>query len=102
MSGKLGCILYASWLAFGLVQLVAISEGLQYWFRWLPDFLSLVGAVFLCNVPVVGWLLTYQGAVYMWHWHWYWALALAAPQIVLLALLGPLALIAAAIERRRG
>jgi hypothetical protein len=95
---KFRCFLYPAWLAVGLIHLIALSEGLQYWIPSLPDILSLIGAFFLCNIPIVSWVLTYHGAAFMWQWPWYWALALAAPQIIFLIVALPLVTV---LERRR-
>jgi len=86
MADKIGPFVWVAWVLFGLAQLFAVIDGLQFCFPWLPDLLAAIIALFLTWFPFVGSVFAYLGAAYDWKWQWYWALAFAAPQLVFMAI----------------
>lgn len=82
MKGALGCLTSIGWLLLGLLQIVAVSDGIQHWLNW-PSFACWLLALFVGGWPIVGTALGMIGAHFAWGWSWFsafllfWGLALA-------------------------
>ena len=81
---KLGCAAWCVYACIGLVQLVAILDGIQAWLDMHLVFAAPL-AVILSYIPLVGSVLAIVSVVLVWEWHWLGAVALfGSPYIVML------------------
>ncbi len=84
MREKLGCAAWCVYACIGLVQLVAILDGIQAWLDMHLVFAAPL-AVILSYIPLVGSVLAIVSVVLVWEWHWLGAVALfGSPYIVML------------------
>lgn len=65
---------YVLYIGIGFVQFIAIMHGLDHLFG-IP-ILSLVLALLLTLIPLVGAATGVYGAIVAWGWEWYWAASL--------------------------
>jgi len=75
MKENLGCLAAIVYGVIGLVQVLAIIDGIQVWLGipWiLAAFLSLI----IGYIPLVGTIAGIRGATTAWGWNLGWAIAL--------------------------
>ena len=83
MRGLLTQIGYLGYFVLGLFYMVAISAGIQVWFRIELIFAFIIG-FFVAQMPLVGTVAAVMGAMKAWNWTLLYSLAVfvAAPLIV--------------------
>lgn len=75
VTGTLGVIAAISYYGLGLLQLAAIVSFFHLvWGWWL--IISIIVAMFIAYMPIVGALSGIYAAVYAWNWSWYAAVSL--------------------------
>ena len=85
MREKLGCAAWCVYSCIGLVQLVAILDGLQEWLG-IPLILAAPLATILGYIPLVGSVLAVVAVLLVWEWHWLAAVALFGIPCILMLL----------------
>ena len=84
-AGVLGCLLNATYLGMGLVQLLAIYGGMKHGFD-LPWFIAGPISLILAYIPVVGSSFGVWAAMRIWGWEFWPAFALFFWQFGLFAI----------------
>jgi hypothetical protein len=103
MKRALGCVSGIAFALVGLLQIVAVADGIEHWLGWhslLGYLVCWVVALFVGGWPIIGTALGMLGAHYAWGWSWlsavflFWGLAL-----VVMALSAVAGGIAAIVDR---
>ena len=63
---------FVVFFGMGIFQMAAIIAGFNVWLGW-NWFLSLVIALFITYIPLVGQIVGIMGAVKGWGWEWWQA-----------------------------
>ena len=75
MKDRIGCFGGIVYLLMGVIQIFAIIEGVRIWFD-LNLLLSLIIAIIISYIPLVGAIAGVIGAVEGWGWSYPWAILL--------------------------
>lgn len=80
-------------LAVGVVQVLAVFAGVQYWLDWHWLLSSMVAGllVFVLRISILNAVIGVLGAHYAWHWSWLAACALFFGLFALIAVVSILA-----------
>lgn len=94
----LGCLFQILFIAAGIVQFFAVSDGLALYFH-LGGFASGALAFIVTYIPILGMVVGAYGAHDAWYWSWGASIALVAWPLVPAILVSIVAAIAAALRK---
>ena len=100
----LGCLsmgaLQIVMLVWGAARFFGIFSFLNWW-SGAEFWPGLIGAVVLCEVPLVGHVLAVAGGVVAYGLRWYWSLLLFAPEAVYFVIVFPIVAIYTIVRTKR-